>query len=82
MKTCLALAAVLLSGCSSLDLKTGLENRVVVTVDMTKAMSVSKYGSIGISSDVVQSDADAIIAGIKALAVAEAASSPASAAMK
>lgn len=73
MKSLLILAAALaLAGCSSLKGK--FENRVAVTVDMKHALFVSKYGPLGISADVKQSDADAIIAGVKARAAAEAAS--------
>jgi hypothetical protein len=68
----IAAAALALAGCSSL--KGHFENRVAVTADLKEVVFVSKYGPVGISADVKQSDADAIIAGFRARVAAESAS--------
>ena len=53
MKRALILC-VLLSGCAQ------FENRVACTVDKSQALYVSKYGPIGVASEIAKQDAKAI----------------------
>ncbi len=52
--TLLCLSVVLLSGCASSKL---LENRLACSMDRSELYVVSKYGPIGISTEIAKADA-------------------------
>ena len=59
--------ALLLGGCSSVQ---GLlTHHVAVTMDDSKCLSASRWGSIAITGDIAASECEAIVAGRRALEV-------------
>lgn len=54
MALALAMASTLFSGCGSTKM---LENRIACTVDKSEAHVVSKWGPVGIASQIAQADA-------------------------
>lgn len=52
-----ALLALLLAGCST---PTWLENRVACTADGAEAHVISKWGPVGLSSEIAKADAEVI----------------------
>lgn len=55
MKKLILLAAIALSGCGTM-----FENRLSCTVDGSQALFTSKYGPVGITAKVEESDAKVI----------------------
>jgi hypothetical protein len=54
---CIILCGMYLAGCASIEQRpTFLENRVVCTLAQDKAFVVSRWGPVGISSEVAEKD--------------------------
>lgn len=57
MVLALAMASAMLSGCGSTKM---LENRIACTVDKSEAHVVSKWGPLGIASEIAKADATVV----------------------
>ncbi len=66
MRAALLLAAAALAGCSSLPGGGPLTHHVAVTIDESRCMAASRWGSLSITGDINERECTAIVEGRRA----------------